>query len=531
MRSRPALAGLLVVLAAVLPYLPTLGDYFVQDDFGVVALLSQKPATSFPRWFVSTWMDDIWGYTPDEIRPFPAVSYQITSLFGAGSPVAHHVLNVALHALNARLVLAIAQAAFGLSIGPATFAALVFAVLPMQTESVAWVTGRVDSMPALFYLAGFLAFVRWRAGAGRAAYAWAVVWCFVALFTKQNAVTLVAALVAYDVIVGRRRPRASWGDLSPYLPFVVLTAGYLALRYALFGEVAREGTLTAERVGFFLQDLSVHLRRMVFGEPGLGLAPWRAAAVLALATAVAAAAAWRSGRAPALARPVLFVAVAWLGLAVAPTLVAGYASPRHVYLASTAWAWLLGAALEAAWHLRPQPWARRVALAIAVVLVGAYATLLVADVLRWGDRAAVSRRAVEDITREALAAPLGTLIVAGAPRSSWDFALPHALRPPFVAEDLTGRVSVISHSSLHCCPANRWEPYTRDLLRAWAADPARPPVIALHWDASTGRRSRVSDADDPFLRSMATWLIDAEDVAALDRGLLAITDRFATMPR
>ena len=86
----------LVVLAAALPYFPTLDDYFVQDDFGVVWLLSAKPAGYFPRWFVSPWMDDIWGDPPDEIRPFPAVTYQVAALWGAASPVANHVINIAL---------------------------------------------------------------------------------------------------------------------------------------------------------------------------------------------------------------------------------------------------------------------------------------------------------------------------------------------------------------------------------------------------------------------------------------------------
>ena len=73
-----------VALAAILPYVVNLNDYFVRDDFGVVQLLAQKPFTYFPRWFVTSWMDHIWGYYPDEIRPFPAISYQITALGGTG---------------------------------------------------------------------------------------------------------------------------------------------------------------------------------------------------------------------------------------------------------------------------------------------------------------------------------------------------------------------------------------------------------------------------------------------------------------
>ena len=107
------LAALAICLAASLPYVSSAGNYFVNDDFGVVQLLSQKPPLYFPRWFVTSWMDDIWGATQDEIRPFPAVTYQLAALWGATSTVANHVTNIAFHAANALLVLAIARAVVG----------------------------------------------------------------------------------------------------------------------------------------------------------------------------------------------------------------------------------------------------------------------------------------------------------------------------------------------------------------------------------------------------------------------------------
>jgi hypothetical protein len=521
-------ALLLVAAAAVLPYLPTINNYFAQDDFGVVALLSSKPASTFPRWFTMPWTEDIWGYVPDEIRPFPALTYQVAGAFGAASPVANHVVNILFHLANALLVFGAARAAAGLGLWPAAFAAVAFAVLPMQTESVAWVTGRVDSMPACFYLGSFLLYVRWRAAARPALYAWALVAYFVALFTKQNAVTLLPALVLYDWMLAGRPPRPSWRWVWPYVAFGVMTLGYLALRYALFGEVARESMLTAERARLFLTDLSTHLRRMVFGEPGLRIPEWAAA----LRVAVPAAAVYAVHRVlggPArtrFARPAWYFAIVWIGLAVAPTLVAGYASPRHMYLASAGWTILLGLALQACWDARPSPAVRRVGLGLATALTAAYVILLVQDIALWEVRTAVSRQAVLDLEREAMAAPPGTLFIAGAPRRSWDFALPHAIRRPFVREDVTARVSVISHSSIHCCPANVWEPYTRSAIRAWLEDPARPPVVALHWDADTGRLSRLSDREDPFLRELAALLLRTQDVASLDRVLLDITNRY-----
>ena len=524
--SRRGLILLVVVLAAVVPYLPTLDDYFVQDDFGVVGLLSGKPAGYFPRWFVSTWMDDIWGYTPDEIRPFPAVTYQLAAWWGAASPVANHVINIGFHAVNALLVFGVARTAAGLAPGPAAFAAVVFALLPMQTESVAWVTGRVDSMPACFYLASFLLYARWRERPGAALYIWSVVVYFVALFTKQNAVTLPAAIVLYDVLVAGRRSRSAWSTLWPYVPFAVLTVGYLGLRYALFGEVARESTLTVARAELFLLDLSVHLRRMVGGDAALRMSGLVITMYVAFGAAAIAAVGVLLGERPRrLVGPAAYFLVIWVGLAAAPTLVAGYASPRHMYLASAGWALALGCALEVLWHARPDPLMRRLGSVGAGALLVLYGSQLWQDVQLWGVRSEVSRLAVTDVTREAFAAPQGTLIIVDAPQRSWNFALPHALRPPFTGKDLTRRVRVISHSSIHCCPAHLWEPYTREAMRAWSVDPSRPPVVALRWDAATGEPYRLSDQQDPLLRTLVATLQDTSDVASLDRLILDISHK------
>ena len=112
----------IVFLAAVLPYAATIDDYFVRDDFGVVQLLAQKPFSYFPKWFASSWMDEIWAYVPDEVRPFPALSYQLTSLGGPVSPILHHALNILIHAANGLLVMAIARRAAALGVRAATFA-------------------------------------------------------------------------------------------------------------------------------------------------------------------------------------------------------------------------------------------------------------------------------------------------------------------------------------------------------------------------------------------------------------------------
>jgi hypothetical protein len=130
---------------------------------------------------------------------------------------------------------------------------------------------------------------------------------------------------------------------------------------------------------------------------------------------------------------------------------------------------------------------------------------------------------VVQVEQEAASNPEGTLVIAGVPRLSWAFAVPHALRPPFTTTDLTKRIFVISDSSDHCCNAVLWNEYTRNALRSWHDRPEHPPVVALYWNPRTGRMSRVSDRDDPQLRTLASLLMKTESRESLDsviRGLL-----------
>ena len=560
------IAACVVVVAAVVAYAPTIHDYFLQDDFGVVGLLSQKPWFYFPHWFVVPWTENVYGYVPDEIRPFPALSYQIAAAFGAASPVPNHILNVTIHALNGLLVMWIAQAAAGTTLVPAMFAGLVFVLLPIQAESVAWVTGRVDSLPTCFYFASFLTYVRSRsvrlkpdtteagtteAGTtktvtSRKAYLWSVAWFCAALFSKQNTITLAPALVLFDLIVDRRRPSTaaqgvpsvvdgrierSWKWIRPYVPYVVLTAGFLLLRYVLFHEVAREGVLSAQRFREFISDSSRHLARLVFG--GAGLRHWagRDTTIVSLTSiAVTFIAARASGDdVRRLWRPAIYFGVIWIALGMAPILVSGYYSPRHMYLASLGWAVTLGIALEILWRARPVRYARVAAALGAAALLIAYAAQLRDVVRNWNSRAAISRMALVDLEREGMNNPEGTLILVGVPAASWAFAVPLALRPPFTRTDLTRRVLVVSDSSLHCCPVSNWNEYTRQALQAWHGRADRAPVVAMYWDGRTGRLSRVSDTDDPQLRTLIALIVETDSRETLDSAIRGLLKNFVAV--
>jgi hypothetical protein len=194
-----------------------------------------------------------------------------------------------------------------------------------------------------------------------------------------------------------------------------------------------------------------------------------------------------------------------------------------MYLASLGWTVTIGIGLEVLWRAKPARVLQPIGITVVTALVIAYLLQLRGVISEWNHYAAISHAAVEQIEREGEMDPAGTLIIAGVPRLSWAFAVPHAVRPPFTRSDVTKRVFVISDSFDHCCNALLWNGYTRDALRRWHDDSEHPPVVVLYWDPRTGRMSRVSERDDPQLRTVASLMIETRDRASLDsviQGLL-----------
>ena len=213
----------------------------------------------------------------------------------------------------------------------------------------------------------------------------------------------------------------------------------------------------------------------------------------------------------------LFFGPVWWMLGVAPVAVAGYESPRHVYLASMTWAMLIAFAFDAVDRL---PASRTLAIARragAAAVAVAYAVLLAGAVREWSALALVSERATQQLAREARIAPRGALVVAGVPGQSWEWALPFAARPPFASTDLTARTFIISPRELHCC-RQQWFDDTKDALRAWVAGPGRDSVVVLRVN-ERGGVGHLSSAEQTSLPAVARALAGVNDVDLLDQSI------------
>ena len=109
-----------------------------------------------------------------------------------------------------------------LEVPGAYLAAAIFALHPVQVESVAWITELKNTLSAVFYLGAMLSYLRFDRTRGKSWYGLALLLFVLALLSKTVTATLPAALL---VIFWWQRGRLSWKtDVLPLLPFFVLGA-------------------------------------------------------------------------------------------------------------------------------------------------------------------------------------------------------------------------------------------------------------------------------------------------------------------
>src|SRR4030095_15962254 len=90
---------------------------------------------------------------------------------------------------------------------------------------------------------------------------------FAALFSKQNALVMLAVLVAYELLVERasgwRGARSRWRD---YVPVALLTLGYLWLRHLVFSNAIRGGSIDVKAVQDFLLYQAMYVVMLFSGN-------------------------------------------------------------------------------------------------------------------------------------------------------------------------------------------------------------------------------------------------------------------------
>ena len=212
-------AAVLVAAMAVAVYVNTCNNDFVTwDDTDYVTKNPLLRGSIGDVWgdLGAAFDDDPNSKPHEQYYPLVFTSFWIEYQLVELDPWLYHATQVALHAINAALLLLLLRQ-LGVGLFPAIFAAALFAVHPINVASVAWVTERKNTLSMLFMLIALWLYVthcrrqRWWP------YVISMVAFAAALLSKTAAVTLVPVLLITDWLLYRQWRLAAMARVVPFL--------------------------------------------------------------------------------------------------------------------------------------------------------------------------------------------------------------------------------------------------------------------------------------------------------------------------
>ena len=244
-RQKPVLLGALLVLATVLLYAPVAHHEFLDFDDGPYVTQNIHVSTGLNPGNV------VWAFTSFQEanwHPLTWLSHMADcQLFGLNSGP-HHFVNVVLHAANVLLLFLLLQRATG-AVWRSILVAALFAVHPLNVETVAWVAQRKSLLCTLFSLLTIAAYGWYVRRPGWRKYLVVAAAFSLALMSKPMAVSLPLVLLLLDYW-----PLERYEDLPFRRKWVRLSMEKMPL--LLMSAASSVVTMAAQRSGGTVVEIS-----------------------------------------------------------------------------------------------------------------------------------------------------------------------------------------------------------------------------------------------------------------------------------
>jgi hypothetical protein len=238
----------LLILVTIVVYLPCLRGGFIWDDF---TLITENRLIK-----ASDGLQRFW-HTAEASEYYPltgSLRWLEWRLWGM-APMGYHVVNVLLHAINSVLVWMVLRR---LKIPGAWWAALVFAIHPVNVATVAWISEQKNTLSMLFYALAILLYLNFSEESRWRWYVLSVTAFLLALLSKTAVVMLPVVLLGCIWWV---RGRVRTKDLFQLAPFWAFSL--------IFGIV----TIWFHRT-HALEPMAIQPESVAFRLAVAGWAPW-----------------------------------------------------------------------------------------------------------------------------------------------------------------------------------------------------------------------------------------------------------------
>jgi hypothetical protein len=186
--------GILLIVVTVALYYPVSSHPFVNYDDNVYVTENAQLKSGL------TWDTVEWAFITTEAgnwHPLTWLSHAIDYQLFAADPAGHHNTNLLLHVVNVLLLFWVLREATG-SAGRSWMVAALFAVHPINVESVAWISERKSLLSMLFFLLALGAYRRYVREPRISRYVVVAAIFALGLMAKPQVITLPFVLLLWD---------------------------------------------------------------------------------------------------------------------------------------------------------------------------------------------------------------------------------------------------------------------------------------------------------------------------------------------
>ena len=227
---------LLLIAAVGAVYANSFGGPFVFDD----ALSILENSSIRQLWPLTQVLSPPSGHgITVEGRPLVNLSFALNYAISGTAPWSYHAFNLAIHALAALTLFGLLRRTLESQFTPSATlvsfsATLLWAVHPLQTESVTYLAQRTESLMGLLFLATLYFFQRRQ-------FFWSFLACTLGMATKEVMVVAPLLVVLYDRTFVAGSFRACWQRHGRF--YVALASTWLLLTFLVVGAGNRGGTI------------------------------------------------------------------------------------------------------------------------------------------------------------------------------------------------------------------------------------------------------------------------------------------------
>lgn len=222
----------LIIATTCLIYYPSFKNPFIWDDFHLI--IGEENIRTIGN-LASIFKTHLYrhGGGSNFYRPAQSLSFMIDYFFWKLNPLGYHLTNLFFHLLTALLIYFLVSGIFkNKDIGFLT--ALIFAVHPINTEAVTYISGRADPISSVFFLTALLFYILFRQRQKAIFLIFSLLSFIFSLLTKEAVLIFPLVLILYDALIYRDE-KTNLKLIKLYVPYFVIVLVYILFRFFILG--------------------------------------------------------------------------------------------------------------------------------------------------------------------------------------------------------------------------------------------------------------------------------------------------------